>query len=246
MNDQSIAPVYSRSPMPRYLQVAAAIRRRIEDGHWKANDKIATLVELEKEFQVARVTVRQAIELLQKQGFVKRIQGKGTFVDGRVADKRWLKLDMRWKNLVATIGSNVPRIMKLDTEGPPPVIADEEGRLAEDYVYIESAQSRGRQIYAYARVHVSRQLYKLAPDRFASEPSISVLASMEEVSIGSARQSFIIGYADTKIAHQLKVALGFPTAEARIVVNSEDGETIYVGEIIYRGDCVRIDVDLLD
>ena len=246
MSDKSIAPVYDRSPMPRYLQVAGAIRRRIEDGHWKANDKIATLVELEKEFQVARVTVRQAIELLQNQGLVRRIQGKGTFVDGRVTDKRWLKLDLRWKKLVETIGSNVPQIIKLEIDGSPPVIADEEGRLADNYVYIESAQSRGRQIFAYARVHVARQLYELAPERFASEPSISVLASMDNLDVGSARQSFIIGHADTKIAQQLKVALGFPTAEARIVVNSKDGETIYVGEIIYRGDCVRIDIDLLD
>lgn len=246
MNDQSIAPVYDRSPMPRYLQVAAAIRRRIEDGYWKANDKIATLVELEKEFQVARVTVRQAVELLQTQGLVKRIQGKGTFVDGRVTDKRWLKLDLRWNKLVETIGSNVPQVIKLETQASPPVIADEEGRLAEEYVYMESAQSRRRQLFSYARVHIARRVYNMASERFASEPSIAVIASMEDLSVGSARQSFIIGYADTDIARQLKVALGFPTAEARIVVNSKDGETIYVGEIVYRGDCVRIDVDLLD
>ena len=52
------------SRVPRYLQVASALRRRIRDAHWAVGDKIATLEELEHEFGVARVTVRQAIDLL--------------------------------------------------------------------------------------------------------------------------------------------------------------------------------------
>ena len=54
------------SRVPRYLQVASVLRRRIRDGHWAVGDKIATLEELEREFNVARVTVRQAIDLLQR------------------------------------------------------------------------------------------------------------------------------------------------------------------------------------
>ena len=55
------------SRVPRYLQVASALRRRIRDGRWSVGDKFATLEELEREFDVARVTVRQAIELLQSE-----------------------------------------------------------------------------------------------------------------------------------------------------------------------------------
>ena len=68
------------SRVPRYLQVASVLRRRIRDGHWPVGAKIATLEELEHEFGVARVTVRQAIDLLQGEGLVKSFQGRGTFV----------------------------------------------------------------------------------------------------------------------------------------------------------------------
>ena len=68
------------SRVPRYLQVASVLRRRIRDGHWPVGARIATLEELEQEFGVARVTVRQAIDLLQGEGLVKSFQGRGTFV----------------------------------------------------------------------------------------------------------------------------------------------------------------------
>ncbi len=75
-----LARTYERSRVPLYLQVASTLRRRIEEGRWLAGQKISTLEELESEFQVARVTVRHAIDLLQKEGLVQRQQGKGTFV----------------------------------------------------------------------------------------------------------------------------------------------------------------------
>ena len=51
--------------------------------------------------------------------------------------------------------------------------------------------------------------------------------------------------ADTESAHLLKIALNAPTAEVHCVVIDDDGVAIYVGEIIYRGDFIKLDIDLL-
>ncbi|MCZ6642876.1 MAG: GntR family transcriptional regulator, partial [Gammaproteobacteria bacterium] len=75
-----LAKTYERSRVPLYLQVASALRRRIQRGNWKVGDKISTLEELETEFQVARVTLRKAIDLLQTDGILDCRQGRGTFV----------------------------------------------------------------------------------------------------------------------------------------------------------------------
>ena len=75
-----LAKTYERSRVPLYLQVATALSRRIEVGEWKPGQQISTLAELEAEYQVARVTVRQAVEVLQDEGLVRCLQGKGTFV----------------------------------------------------------------------------------------------------------------------------------------------------------------------
>nr|WP_211110290.1 GntR family transcriptional regulator [Acuticoccus mangrovi] len=226
------------------MQVAAAIRRRIEEGHWGANEKIATLAALEDEFAVARVTVRQAVELLENEGLLKRIQGKGTFVSGNVEDKRWLRLDLRWQSLAKTIGANTPHFLKVVSDAEPPSLGEDEGRPAEEYRYLESVQSRRGVPFSFACVHVAEHVVAMAPDRFAKEPSISVVATLEGLDVKSARQSFVVAAADTRTADLLKIGIGFPTADGHLVVTDSADRVIYYGNIIYRGDCVRLDIDL--
>lgn len=238
-------PDYRRSPVPRYLQIAGVIRRRIEDGVWSPNEKISTLQELEAEFQVARVTVRQAVEVLQGEGLVRRIQGKGTFVSASVEDKRWLKLDLKWASLAGTIGGNIPRFLPVPASPPAPVIRADEGVPAAQYRYMESVQSRRGQPYSFARVHLAENVYRLADHRFGREPTISVVATLPELAIRRARQSFIVGTVEPRVANLLSIGIGFPTVEAHLVVTDEEDVVIYVADIIYRGDCVQLDVDLL-
>src|SRR5688500_16160457 len=85
-----LARAYDRSRIPLYVQVASVIRQRIETGYWQAGQKISTLDELEQEFEVARVTVRQAIELLREEDLLRCQQGRGTFAAEEPPNKRWL------------------------------------------------------------------------------------------------------------------------------------------------------------
>jgi GntR family transcriptional regulator len=238
-------PDYRRSPVPRYLQIAAVIRRRIEDGVWRPNEKIATLQELETEFKVARVTVRQAVKLLKDEGLVRRIQGKGTYVSPQLEEKRWLKLDLKWRTLASTIGLNVPRFLPVPAPPPPAPLRPEDGKPAERYRYFESVQSRRGRPYSYARVHLDERIYRLCPERFDKEPTITVLATLPGLAVRRARQSFIVGTVEPRIANLLAIGIGFPTVEAHLVVDDEDGVAIYVADVVYRGDCVQLDVDLL-
>jgi len=242
---EQLARTYSRSPVPLYLQVAAALRRRIEDGYWKANEKISTLEELEREFHVARVTVRQAIEILQNEGLVRRKQGKGTFVSAGLKDKRWLLLDLKWASLIPAIASQVPHFIDVEVEPEAPDLAAADGQPAAAYKFLKSVQSRDGEPFALAKVFVAREIFDQAPEKFLSKTALSVLATAKGVKIASARQSFIIGSADMEAADQLQIPLGAPTAEARIVILDGKGIAIYVGHVVYRGDNVRLDIDLL-
>ncbi len=243
-----LAKTYERSRVPLYLQVATALSRRIEIGEWKPGQQISTLAELEAEYQVARVTVRQAVEVLQDEGLVRCLQGKGTFVADEVADKRWLKLETEWSALVSTIEDNVPRFIKSKRVILVPRIDDGEGRPADSYEHLLSVQSRGGIAYAVASVHLARAVFNLAPKEFRARtalPMLSKLARSGGVRISRARQTLIIGGADPEMSTLLKIALGAPTAEARCVVTDGDNVVIYVGEIVYRGDCIKLDGDLL-
>ena len=66
--------------VPLYQQLSEKIKQQITDGKLKAGDKLMTEAEFSQHFEVSRITVRKAIELLADDGFVVRKQGIGTFV----------------------------------------------------------------------------------------------------------------------------------------------------------------------
>lgn len=239
-----LARTYDRGRIPLYLQVATAIRRRIEEGRWRSGQKIPTLEEFEAEFQVARVTVRQAIDVLEQDGLVRRHQGKGTFVADNIRDTRWLRLGIRLSQMVETIEENVPHFIPV--KDPPPVRLDpNDGRAADAYVFLRSVQYRDGEPFALASIHLKRSVYNLAPDEFRARTALTVLAALPGLDIARAHQTLVIGAADPEIAEYLRVPLNAPTAESHCAVTDRQGVAIYVAEIIYRGDCVKLDIDLL-
>jgi DNA-binding GntR family transcriptional regulator len=68
------------SPVPIYHQVATSIRERIMKNEWKEDEKIPSEAILTKEYDISRVTLRQALNVLDMEGIIKKIQGKGVFV----------------------------------------------------------------------------------------------------------------------------------------------------------------------
>jgi GntR family transcriptional regulator len=72
--------VISMSPQPLYLQLKELLRGYIMDGTYAPHSKLPSENELIKQYKVSRITVRQALRDLQKEGLIFSIQGKGSFV----------------------------------------------------------------------------------------------------------------------------------------------------------------------
>lgn len=68
------------SPIPLYLQISDFLRERIRTGEWPRGSQIPTEAELCDAYEVSRITVRQALALLSRDGLVVRGRGRGTFV----------------------------------------------------------------------------------------------------------------------------------------------------------------------
>ena len=68
------------SQEPLYLQVIEDIRRDIASGLYRAGEKIPSELELGDIYRVSRITVRNAVKVLEKEGLLIKRQGKGTFV----------------------------------------------------------------------------------------------------------------------------------------------------------------------
>jgi GntR family transcriptional regulator len=73
-----------------YIQIKDIYRQKILSGELKPGDKIESEMEIQKKYGVSRITARQAILDLEKEGMVNRGRGKGTFVIWKPAIKEHL------------------------------------------------------------------------------------------------------------------------------------------------------------
>lgn len=69
-----------KAPTTLYFQLKEILTKQIKNKDWEVNSKIPTERELCEQYKVSRITVRQALDELEKEGFLYRKQGKGTFV----------------------------------------------------------------------------------------------------------------------------------------------------------------------
>ena len=63
-----------------YEQVKHFIVRRIQDGSWRAGDRLPSESELVAQFGISRMTVNRALRELTEQGRIVRVAGVGSFV----------------------------------------------------------------------------------------------------------------------------------------------------------------------
>ena len=73
--------------VPKYYQLASILRERIHQGELKAHEPIPSERQLEEIYSVSRTTIRQAIDLLVRQGYLYREHGRGTFVSPQKLQK---------------------------------------------------------------------------------------------------------------------------------------------------------------
>ncbi|MEI3604336.1 GntR family transcriptional regulator [Pseudogracilibacillus sp. SE30717A] len=68
----------SREPI--YHQIEQQLKALIAGGHLSAGVALPSIRVLSKELEVSVITTRRAYQNLENDGFIKTIQGKGTFV----------------------------------------------------------------------------------------------------------------------------------------------------------------------
>ena len=77
------SPTPQETSLPRYRQVANALRREIFTGAYAAGENLPTESSLCEQFKISRHTVREALRLLSEDGLIERQQGAGSVVTGR-------------------------------------------------------------------------------------------------------------------------------------------------------------------
>ncbi|HEV8501150.1 MAG TPA: GntR family transcriptional regulator [Casimicrobiaceae bacterium] len=236
--------LFGNSPVPRYAQLSALFRRRIQRGEWAPGAQLPTLERLTAEFGVARVTVRQAIGLLAQEGLVSAQRGRGTFVTAHPERPGGLKLATSLASLADMYRDDEPKLTLIEETAASPTLRAEDGKPARRYHYMRRVHTRDGVAYCVIAIYLDERVFRMAPQRFRRRTVIPVLLDLPGVVISRAWQTLAIGTADFEVARLIGMPVNAPVAEVRRVCRDAEGVVIYLGEVTYRGDYIHLEMDL--
>jgi GntR family transcriptional regulator len=236
--------IFGSTPIPRYLQLAELIRQRVAKGRWPPGSLLPSIEHLMAEFDVARVTVRQAIALLADEQILSPQRGRGTFVTGKPGALRRLRVETTLDDLVAMYLGDRPDHATLAEGVSNPALTDKDGIAAPKYYYLRRVHSRQGERYCVISIYVDHRVFRRAASRFRRELALPVLTSLRGLEIADARQTLTISTADVETARLLGIPLNAPVAEVRRLMCAPDRTVIYLAEVTYRGDYIHLEMDL--
>lgn len=80
------------SPIPLYQQLSLFLEENIRNGEYKDGQRLPSESQLCKLYNVSRITVRQALSILEQKNLVYSVHGKGTFVHLPPINQKLLKI----------------------------------------------------------------------------------------------------------------------------------------------------------
>jgi GntR family transcriptional regulator len=243
--ESRIAVDLSRSAVARYIQLASLFRRRIASGQWPLGQRIPTVEELAAQCGVARATIRQALDILESERLIDRYRAKGTFVVRRPQPQLWCEVATDWSGLLMSREDAIIELHGDERGKQPAQVPHPIGTLAPSYRHLRRRHLRQGSPFLLADLYIDERLSSRIPKKaLTSKTALRLIADIPGLAIKDARQTLTIGTADVETAQQLDLPLNAPVAFVHRSVVDQSGCLVFIGEGIYRGDVVRIDIKL--
>ena len=228
------------SAIPKYHQLANILRQQIDNGDFQPHDTIPSERLLEQHYKLSRPTIRQAVDLLSRQGYLYRVHGKGTFVSPPKLQKGMLELtsfseDMRNRGLepgqkIIEFGyvkpnSKVRRQLEI-TNDEKKVLRIKRLRygdgkpmgLQDSFLSLDSSQVVTRE-----EIEEKGSIYVILQEKFGIYPT-------------EADETLEVTLATSEEAEWLNIAKGSPLLLNERTLWSQNRKAIEFVRILYRGD----------
>ncbi|MGN6653589.1 GntR family transcriptional regulator [Trinickia sp.] len=229
------------SPQPLYAQIKDALRQRILDGTYAPHSQMPSEHELCATFRVSRITVRQALGDLQKEGLIFRLHGKGTFVSKPKAFQNVTSLQ-GFAEAMSSMGYEIVnrllsfRIVKADRRQASRLQLPEGAPLVE----IHRVRLLNREPVSLECTWVPESIGKrLANADLATRDIFLILENDCGVSLGHADVTIDAILADDEIVTALGIEEGAPVLRIERLTHDATGRPIDYEFLYFRGDAFQ-------
>ncbi len=236
-----MAELLPLSPVPLYSQLKEVLRTRILDGTYPPLSRMPSEAELGKAFEVSRITVRQALGDLQKEGLIFKIHGKGTFVAKPKAFQNVSTLQGLGESMTQRGYEVINRLRSFKTV---PANAQVAARLqvaeGDNVVQIKRARLVNRELVSleitWLPEHVGKRLEKAD---LVSRDIFLILENDCALPLGHADLAIDAILADAELARALEVEEGSPVMRIERLTHTADGVPLDYEHLYYRGDAFQ-------
>jgi GntR family transcriptional regulator len=198
--------------LPKYTVIGKTLRERILTGHYPPGTQLPSESALQDEFGVSRVTIRLALDVLRRAGFVASHQGKGHLVQPMRAMHDLGRLQ-GFGEIMAAVGVEAHSIVVALAEGPPSPEVQRALELErdEEVVTIRRVRIAGAAPLSYDVSHfpvdIGRRLVKLD---LAHSDIFVLIETVLGVDLGFADLTLDVGVANDEAAAHIGVRTGAP------------------------------------
>lgn len=201
----------SKGAQPLYIQIKEILFQRISNGIYDTGDTIPTELDFQEEFDVSRITVRQAINELVLEGYLLRRRGKGTVVLKRKIEEslnRVLSFTKEMEEMGITPSTSFAEVNRIQCNA---VVASKLGiEIGADVYEIIRIRCADGEPIVYFETYLLGNL-KLPLDHEVYYGSMyELIESTNPVKMTKAKEYIGAEIAGKKLAKELKISAGDP------------------------------------
>lgn len=230
---------------PRYVDIADRLEQEIR--RLGPNSLLATEQQLAERFEVSRITVRGALDLLERSGLVSRLRGRGTVVSPKKITRRFSPLHSFEKDLTSQGIRFVTRLLSYDARVVPPPEIRERLRLPRDGTAGCLSLVRlvdDRIVCHNFRYYPPKVAEKLKPHQIEVQDSAEMLESIVGAPIVVADWECEIIPVSSEVAQALEVANRTLVLANTYTWRLADATPVEAGVVSYRIDRCKFKYEL--
>ncbi|WP_066370847.1 GntR family transcriptional regulator [Neobacillus fumarioli] len=229
--------INKNSPIPIYYQLGEQIKALIEKGELKPGDALPPEREFAEKYQISRMTVRQAFTKLVNEGYLYRMQGKGTFVAERKIEQLLQGVTSFSEDMKARGLEPSSELIRFEMHPSAAPIAEQLSIDESDPVYeIERIRLADGVPMALETSYLPVKLVKGLTEQIVNQSIYSYIEEELHLKIDSATQVIESSIASQKDANLLKINIGAPVMLIQQNSYLKDGTPVELVKSVYRAD----------
>ena len=227
----------TKKKKPIYEKIAEDIKKKINEGYYVTAQKLPSEYDLADEYDISRLTVRKAINLLIDQNVLIKLSGKGTYVIKPHKQKKGSSELIGFSEAARVYGDNPStKVISVEQllEVPAKIAEALETNGTEEIMYVVRLRSLNEKPMTIENLYIYKKYLKDISKEALEESIFDQIEKNIEIAYSHQEVEAVLAAEET--SELLEIAKNAPLLKSVAVTYSPTAKPILFDETLYRGD----------